>query len=145
MGHQARVARGVTEPSSKFHTLPSASRALIGCQLLGSSHAASLRVLGRAHLLETHHHVQLVHILKAAGSALAAAAKEVEGSPAGAAVATDAKKTVSDAATAAVGYVQQNAAPAATKALTDVLTKVGVPAVVAACWPMSASARARRS
>ena len=57
-------------------------------------------------------------ILKATGSALAAAAKEVESSGSGQAIAVDAKKTVSDAATAAVGLVQQSAAPAATSALT---------------------------
>ena len=70
-------------------------------------------------------------ILKAAGSALAAAAKEIEGSPAGAAVVIDAKKTVSDAATAALGYVQQDAAPAAATALTTGLTKIGVPSEIA--------------
>ena len=71
-------------------------------------------------------------ILKSAGSALVAAAKEVEGSAAGQTIAVDAKKTVSDAATAAVGYVQQNAAPAATQALSAGLAKVGVPSEVAA-------------
>ena len=70
-------------------------------------------------------------ILKAAGSGLAAAASEIEGSAAGHTVAAEAKKTLSDAANAALGYVKQNAAPAASEALSAGLSKIGVPSAVA--------------